>query len=126
MLVACNIISEETRRPLKRVGTRPGIIYELYKNIIDNDPFIRPILSAINAPTHKLAKFLVPILKSLTSNECTVKDSFVFAEEIVEQDFEFLMESLDVDSLFTNIQLKETIDICTNTFSENAERVEGL
>ena len=36
------------------------------------------------------------------------------------------MGSLDVDSLFTNIQLEETIDICTNTLFENTEKVEGL
>ena len=36
------------------------------------------------------------------------------------------MGSLDVDSLFTNIQLEETIDICTNTLFENIEKVEGL
>ena len=36
------------------------------------------------------------------------------------------MESLDVDSLFTNIRLEETLNICTNTLFENTERVEGL
>ena len=70
-------------RSLKPVGTRPGIMYGLckvHKDIIDNCPPFRPILSAINTPTYKLAKFLVPILKSLTSNEYTVKDSlFAFA-----------------------------------------------
>ena len=34
--------------------------------------------------------------------------------------------SLDVDSLFTNIPLEETIDICTNSLFENMEKVEGL
>ena len=34
-----------------------------------------------------------------------VKDLFAFAEEIAEQDFEFFMGSLNVDSLFTNISL---------------------
>ena len=109
-LGASNSISEEIRS-LKPVGTRLGIMYGLskvYKDIIDNCPPFRPILSAINTPTYKLAKFLVPILKSLTSNEYTVKDSFAFAEEIVEQDSEFFMGSLDVDSLFTNIPLEET------------------
>ena len=99
---------------------------KVHKDIIDNCPPFQPILSAINTPTYKLAKFLVPILKSLTSNEYTVKDSFAFAEEIVEQDSEFFMGSLDVDSLFTNIPHKETIDICSNTFFENMEKVEGL
>ena len=83
----------------------------------------RPILSAVNTPTYKLAKFLVTILKSLTSNEYAVKDPLAFAEEIVEQDSEFFMGSLDVDSLFTNILLEETIDICTNTLFENTEKV---
>ena len=41
---------------------------------------------------------LVPISKCLTSNEYTVKDSFAFAEEIVEQSSGF-MGSLDVDFL---------------------------
>ena len=35
------------------------------------------------------------------------------------------MGSLDVDSLFTNISLEETIDMCT-TLSENKEKVESL
>ena len=90
----------------------PGIMQRLckvQKDIIDNCPPFRPILSAINTPTYKLAKFLVPILKSLTSNEHTVKDSFAFAEEIVEQDSEFFMGSLDVDSIFANIHLKKLL-----------------
>ena len=54
---------------------------------------------------------LVPI-KSLTSNKYRVKDSFVFVEEIVEQDSGFFWGgSLDVDSLLTNIPLEETIHI---------------
>ena len=83
-------------------------------------------MPAINTTTYKLAKFLVPILKSLTSNEYTVKDPFALAKEIVEQDSEFFMGSLDVDSLFTNIPLEETINICANTLFENMEKVEGL
>ena len=55
-----------------------------------------------------------------------VKASFAFAEKIVEQDYEFFMGSLDVDLLFTNIQLEETTDICANPIFENTERVEGL
>ena len=74
----------------------PGIMQRLckvQKDIIDNCPPFRPILSAINTPIYKLAKFLVSVLKSLTNNGYTVKDSFAFAEEIVEQNFEFFMEA---------------------------------
>ena len=51
------------------VGTRAGIMYGLrkfHKNINNCLPF-RPIFSAINTPTYKLAKTLVPILK-ITDN----------------------------------------------------------
>ena len=88
-LVASNSISEETRRSLKPVGTRPGIMYGLckaLKDFIDKCLPFWPILSAVNTPTYKLAKFLVSILKFLTSNECAVKDSFAFADEVVEKD----------------------------------------
>ena len=34
--------------------------------------------------------------------------------------------SLDVDSLFTDIPLEETIDLCPNTLLKNTEKVEGL
>ena len=100
-------------------------ICKVHKDIIDNCPPFWPNLSAINTPTYKLAKFLVPILKSLTSNEYTIKDSFAFAAEIVEQDSEFFMGNLGVDSLFTDIPVEETIDICTNTHFENMGKVEG-
>ena len=36
------------------------------------------------------------------------------------------MVGLDADSLFTNIPLEETIDICANTLFENTEKVESL
>ena len=64
-------------------------------------PRFRPILSAIGTPT--LAKFLVPILTSLTVNDYTVKDSFTFSDEICLQNSAHFMASLDVDALFTNI-----------------------
>ena len=54
-------------------------------------------------PNNKLAKFLVPTLKSLTSNEYTVKDSFAFAEETIKQNSDFFMGNQDVDFLFTNM-----------------------
>ena len=70
--------------------------------------------------------FLVPILKPLRTNEFTVKDSFHFAEEIVDQQHNLFMGSLDVDSLFTSIPLEETIEICTSELFKEYETVEGF
>ena len=67
--------------------TKPGIIYRLckvHKDLVHDLPPFRPIFSATNIPTYELAKFLVPILKSLTSNGYAPKDSFTFAEEIID------------------------------------------
>ena len=36
------------------------------------------------------------------------------------------MGSLDVDSLFTNIPLDETIDICTNTIYSKQDVMQGI
>ena len=96
------------------------------KACIDNCPLFRPILTDLNIPNYKLAKFLVPFLKSLTTNEFTVKYSFHFAEEIFDQQPDFFIVSLNVDSLFTNILIEKTIEICRNEFSKELETVEGL
>ena len=86
----------------------------------------RPILSAIGTPTYKLAKFLVPILEPLTTNECTVKDSFTFAEELQSFDSKLVMASFDTESLFTNIPLKETIDLCVENLFQDRAHVHSL
>ena len=58
--------------------------------------------------------FFIPIPKDLTFNEYSVKDSFDFAKEILQQNSDCFMASLDTTSLFTNIPLDETINICLN------------
>ena len=99
---------------------------KVHKEEVEGCSLFTPILSALQTPTYNLAKFLVPILDPLTKNEYTVKDSFHFAEDICEQDPSLSMGSLDVDSLFTNIPLDETIDICINQLFENTDTVEGF
>ena len=58
--------------------------------------------------------------------DTSFKDSFQFAEEICEQDSTLSMGSLDVDSLFTNIPLDVSIDICINQLFENTDTAEGF
>ena len=86
----------------------------------------RPILSAIETPMYKIAKFLVPILKDLTCNECSVKDSFDFAKETLQQSSDCFMESLDITSLFTNIPLDGTINNCSNELFDKKQYVSNL
>ena len=62
----------------------------------------------------------------MTTDAFTVKHSFYFAKEIVDQQPDFFMCSLDVDSLFTNITVEETIEIYTSELFKESETVEGL
>ena len=89
-------------------------------------PPIRPILSAIGTCTYNTAKFFVPILKEFTLNEYTVRDSFSFCNEIQEQDNNLYIASFDIESVFTNIFLDETINLCVNNVFGNKKRVKGL
>ena len=94
-----------------------------HKTVINNIPQFRPILSAINTPVYKLGKYLVPILTPLTVNEYTVKDSFTFAKEVINFDHNLFMANLDVESLFTNIPIDETIkNAVDDLFSSNMYR----
>ena len=91
----------------------------------DLPPF-QPILSAIGTCTYNMAKFFVSILKDFTLNEYTVRDSFSFCDEIQEQDNNLYMASFDIESLFTNIPLDETINICVKNVFGNKKRVMEL
>ena len=86
---------------------------------VDGCPSFGTIISALQTPSYKLAKFLVPILKPLITNKYTVKDSFNSDIEIVEQDSSNFMGSLCIDSHFTSIPLEETMKICTNNLFKN-------
>ena len=68
----------------------------------------------------------MPILSCLTIKEFAVNESFSFAKEIVEQDSSFYMDNLDVNSLFTNIPLEETINICKDLMHDQNDIVESL
>ena len=62
----------------------------------------------------------------MATNKSTVKDSFHFAEEIVDEQSNFFMGSLDVDSQFTNIPLEETTEICKYELFKESEIAKSL
>ena len=119
-LKAEGVVGESLYARLFATGSRPGILYGLPKVHKEGCP-IRPIMSAIGTFNYKLSKFLVPLLAPITTNEYTVKDTFSFVKEVCDFDFDnCIMASFDVKSLFTNIPLNETIDICVdNLFCDN-------
>ena len=106
-------------------GSALGILYGLPKIHKEGVP-IRPILSACNTPAYGLAKYLVPIISPLTTNQYTIPSSFHFAKEVCNLDFsleteEITFASFDVKSLFTNIPLNETINIILDCLFKDNE-----
>ena len=63
-------------------------------------------------------KILLLLLTPLTLNNYTIEISFSFAEEVSPFDCAHYMTSFDIESLFTNIPLEETINICIDTLFE--------
>ena len=123
-LKASEAISENDYKKRKPIGSSFGVLYGLcktHKEVLDKCPSIRPILSAIKTPSYNLAKFLVPLIETITKTNFTVKNSFEFSQEICVQNSEHFMASLDVESLNTNIPLEETIKICCNSLYEDQE-----
>ena len=81
-----NKISEDEFKSICSIGTHPSILFGLpkvHKIVIDSIPKFRPILSAIDTPVYKLAKFLVPILSPFTVNDYTVKIHFPLLKKLL-------------------------------------------
>ena len=99
---------------------------KVHKIATDDLPSFRPILSAIVTPTYKPAKFLVPMLEPLTTNEYPIKNSFTFAEELQSFDSKLVIASFDIESLFTKITLQETIALCVENLFKDRAHVDNL
>ena len=122
-------ITDSVLNHLKPCGSQPGVLYGLckvHKGSDGQSPPFRPILSAINTPSYKIAKFLVLMLSELTKNKYGSKDSFEFAKNVREQNPDLFMASYDIDSLFTNLPLEETIDICVKKLFGRKKKVPGF
>ena len=123
------VVSETVHKSLKPRGFRFGILYgncKVHKQLVDNCPPFGPIMSAIKTPSYNLAKFLVLLLEPITTNMNSVKNSFEFSKEIADQDPGLFMNSLDVESLFTNIPLEESISACYDSLFSNDAKVNNM
>ena len=126
------LITEDLYKQLFVSGGGPGVLYGLPKihkpDFVSNFKF-RPIFSAINCPSFNLSKFFVKILEPLTRSEYTLENSKSFVEVITKfgNADSYTMASFDVENLFTNIPLTETINICLNSlFPLSSSSVLGL
>ena len=105
---------------------KPRVLYwlaKIYKALEDGTPSFHQILSAIGASTYNLAKFCDQLLKPLTSNDYTINDSFSFIKEVLNFNASCFMASFDIKSLFTNIPVTESLDLCVQNLYRNQVHV---
>ena len=120
-------ITENEYKHLYVSGSSPSIMYGLPKTHKPNLP-LRPIVSSVNTPQYKLAKFIIPDIMHLAKNEYTLENSKVLIDSTSNMKIQdsYFMTSFDVESLYTNIPLKETIDIIVNSIYDNGNMVRSM
>lgn len=123
-LFALNIINLKDRcKLLTNVAIAPRL-YGLPKVHKKNMP-MRPICSSINSPSYGLCKYIISILKNLTTNsKYNIKDAVEFKNKITKtniSDDEALI-SFDVISLFPSIP----VNLAINIISKNWEKIEAF
>ena len=111
-------LSREHNKRIKPVGSLRPRMYGLPKTHKQNVP-LRPILSMVGSAQHQLAKWLGELLQPALESvsRIVIKDSFTLSDAIRETcptGLENVMCYFDIDSLFTNAPLTETIDICAH------------
>ena len=116
-------LTTSTYNNIRPTGSQRPRMYGLPKTNKASVP-LGPILSMINSSQHELAKWLCSILQlelDRYSTRC-IKDSFTFAKTIRElstDSDQIFLCSFDISSLFTNIPLGVTIQICADSLYES-------
>jgi len=91
----------------------PGYIYgnpKIHKRLID--PPLRPIISQIGTVTYDLSKKLNSLIVKYMPRKYSVKSSYEFLSLLrSKHPGDNILASLDVENLFTNVPVQETIDI---------------
>ena len=89
---------------------------------------MRPISAAFKTPSYKLAQFVLPAFNDLIQNDFTLKNSYDFKHFMDNSTFpnNVFLASFDITSLFTNVSIKETIEIASNCVYENNNSYKGM
>ena len=120
-----NFFNENEYDKLHPSGSATTRIYGTPKmhKFSSSDSFfqLRPIVSSVGIFNYNLASFLCDLLSPLVPNDYSCKDTFSFVSQIKNANLsKKCLVSYDVNSLFTNIPLQETIDIAISLiFNQN-------
>ena len=112
-------IDDTTYQDICPTGSQPARIYGLPKMHKAHEPSSAPpfcpIVSSIGTYNYNLAKFLCTLLDCHIPSDFCARDSFSFVNEITNlHTSDKFMVSFDVESLFTNIPLLESIELAVD------------
>ena len=109
-----NKISENLYNSLKPVGSQPPRIYGLAKIHKEGCP-MRPVVSMPGSPYHKIAQQVAKWLSVVPECKinCNTQDICNDLKNYKLDDNELLV-SFDIVSLYTNVPVKEAINVCTD------------
>ena len=104
-------------------GSQPGKLYGLCKAHKPGYPF-RPVVSMIGTAEYNLAQYLVKLIKPHIPSRYMLDSTGSFLTRLREFIFkpDDILVSFDVVSLFSNVPLKHTIDVITNTIYKSNTR----
>ena len=102
-------------------GSQPGKMYGLCKIHKNGNP-LRQVVSMGGTASYELAKYLDKIIKPYIPDEYMLYSTTMFLDHI--KSFQFQpgdsLASFDVESLFTNVPLSETIDLIADHVYDNS------
>ena len=100
----------------------PGYIYgnpKIHKS--QNDPPLRPIISQVGTVTYDIAKWMNSLITPYMPQKFTINstnDFIKIAQTVKDPNF---LAFLDVESVFTNVPVEETIEIIVQNVYQNAQ-----
>ena len=100
---------------------KPGYIYGTVKLHKEGNP-LRPIVSQIPTPTYETAKQLNSLISEYIPAKYQLNSTDEFLHILRALNPAGVLTSLDVESLFTNVPIRETIDIICNCIYRNRAR----
>ncbi|XP_068227690.1 uncharacterized protein [Palaemon carinicauda] len=107
---AINAATNAVHLPMISGDFGPGYLYGNVKTNKQGNP-LRLIISQCPMPTYQLARRLNAILRPYVPDRYCVASSAEFLERIKDVCGEAVIASMDVESLFTNVPVDETIDL---------------
>jgi len=123
LIVELNNLSDSVKFRKLQGKYEPGYIYanpKIHKRIID--PPFRPIISQIGTVTYDIAKQLNNIVMKYMPRRYVVRSSYEFITMLrAKHPGNNIIASLDVESLFTNVPVEQTIDIILKNVYEHDE-----